>query len=65
VLVPVAAVFALNAGFAWDARIEAPGTSPLSPLTPTRCRVDRVPAGAAVATLAGGSPVETRRAPQG
>ena len=63
-LVPVAAVFALNAGFAWDARIEAARNVTFSPLDADAVSwVDRaVPAGAAVATLAGGVPVETRDA---
>jgi len=64
VLVPVAAVFALNAGFAWDARIEVARNVTFSPMDAGAVAwVDRaVPAGAAVATLAGGVPVETRDA---
>ena len=64
VLVPVAAVFAANAGFAWDARTEAARNVTFSPFDAAAVAwVDRaVPAGSEVATLAGGVPVETRDA---
>ena len=64
VLVPVAAVFAANAGFAWDARIEAARNVTFAPFdAATVAWVDRVvPPGSEVATLAGGVPVETRDA---
>ncbi len=64
VLVPVAAVFALDAGFAWDARIEAAENITFAPLNAaTASWVDRaVPEGAEVATLVGKVPVETRDA---
>ncbi len=64
VLVPVAVVFALDAGFVWDARIEAARNLTFSPLDADAASwVDRaVPDGATVATLAGGVPVETRDA---
>jgi hypothetical protein len=64
VLVPVAAVFALNAGFAWDSRIDAARNTTFAPMNAdTVAWVDRaVPGRARVATLAGGVPVETRDA---
>lgn len=64
VLVPVAVVFALDAGFAWDARIEAAENITFAPLNAaTASWVDRaVPEGAEVATLVGKVPVETRDA---
>jgi hypothetical protein len=64
VLVPVAAVFLLNAGFAWDSRIDAARNATFAPLdADTVSWVDSaVPARARVATLAGGVPVETRDA---
>ena len=64
VLVPVAVAFGLNAGFAWNARIDAAHNQTFAPMNPaTTAWVDRaVPAGVSVATLAGGVPVETRDA---
>ncbi len=64
VLVPVAVAFGLNAGFAWNARIDAARNRTFAPMNPARTAwVDRaVPAGVTVATLAGGVPVETRDA---
>jgi hypothetical protein len=64
VLVPVALVFVLDAGFAWDARIDAARNVTFSPLdAATVAWVDRaVPDGARVATLAGAVPVSTRDA---
>ncbi len=64
VLVPLAAVFALDAGFAWDARIEAARNVTFASMdAATVSWVDRaVPGGARVATLAGAVPVETRDA---
>lgn len=64
VLVPVAAVFAANAGFAWDARIEVARNVTFAPFDAAAVSwVDRfVPAGTEVATLSGGVPVETRDA---
>ena len=64
VLVPVAVAFGLNAGFAWNARIDAARNETFAPMNAaTTAWVDRaVPAGVTVATLAGGVPVETRDA---
>ena len=64
VLVPVAAVFALNGAFAWDARIDAARNTTFAPMdAATTAWVDRaVPDGQRVAMLAGGVPVETRDA---
>lgn len=64
VLVPVAVAFGLNAGFAWNARIDAARNRTFAPMNPARTAwVDRaVPAGVTVATLAGGVPVEARDA---
>jgi hypothetical protein len=64
VLVPVAAVFLLNAGFAWDSRIDAARNATFAPLdADTVSWVDgAVPPRARVAMLAGGVPVETRDA---
>ena len=64
VLVPVAVVFAVDAGFAWDARIEAARNVTFAPMNAaTVSWVDRaVPDGAEVATVVGAVPVETRDA---
>jgi hypothetical protein len=64
VLVPLAAVFALNGVFAWDARIDAARNTSFAPMdAATTAWVDRaVPEGQTVATLAGGVPLETRDA---
>ena len=64
VLVPVAVVFAVDAGFAWDARIDAAKNVTFAPMnSATVSWVDRaVPDGAEVATLVGAVPVETRDA---
>ena len=64
VLVPVAAVFALNAGFAWHSRIDAARNTTFAPMNAgTVSWVDgAVPSGAKVATLAGGVAVATRDA---
>ena len=64
VLVPVAVVFALDAGLAWDLRIEAARNVTFAPMdASTVSWVDRaVPDGARVATLTRGVPVETRDA---
>jgi hypothetical protein len=64
VFVPVGAVFALNAGFAWDSRIDAARNTTFAPMNAdTVSWVDRaVPPRTKVATLAGGVPVETRDA---
>jgi hypothetical protein len=64
VLVPVAVVFAADAGFAWDARIDAAKNVTFAPLTAAAVSwVDRaVPDGGEVATLVGPVPVETRDA---
>ena len=64
VLVPLAVAFGLNAGFAWNARIDAARNETFAPMNAaTTAWVDRaVPAGVIVATLAGGVPVETRDA---
>jgi hypothetical protein len=64
VLVPVAVVFAVDAGFAWDSRIEAARNVTFARMdAATTSWVDRVvPDGARVATLAGGVSVETRDA---
>jgi hypothetical protein len=64
VLVPVAVAFGLNAGFAWNTRIDAARNQTFAPMNAgTTAWVDRaVPAGVTVATLAGGVPIETRDA---
>ena len=64
VLVPVAAVFALDGALAWDARIDVARNTTFAPMNAaTTAWVDRaVPDGQTVATLAGGVPVETRDA---
>ena len=64
VLVPVAVVFALDAGLAWDLRIEAARNVTFAPMNAaTVSWVDRaVPDGASVAMLTRGVPVETRDA---
>ena len=64
VLVPVAAVFALDAGLAWDLRIEAARNVTFASMSPARVSWvdDAVPGGAEVAMLAGAVPVETRDA---
>ena len=62
VLVPVAVVFALDAGFAWDSRIEAGRNVTFARMdADATAWVDRVvPDGARVATLSGG--VQSRHA---
>jgi len=64
VLVPVAAVFVLNAGFAWSSRIDAARNTTFAPFDAATVSWvdDAVPSGAEVATLAGGVSVETRDA---
>jgi hypothetical protein len=64
VLVPVAVVFALDAGFAWDSRIEAGRNVTFARMdADATAWVDRVvPDGARVAALSGGVPVDTRDA---
>jgi hypothetical protein len=64
VLVPIAVVFALGAGIAWDTRIEAARNDTFAPMDAgTTAWVDgAVPDGAEVATLAGGVPIATRDA---
>lgn len=63
-LVPLAAVFGLNAAFAWDQRIDAARNLTFASLDDASVAwVDRaVPEGAEVSTLAGGVSVETRDA---
>lgn len=64
VLVPVALVFALDAGFAWDGRIDAGRNTTFAPFdAPTVAWVDRaVPAGGEAATVSSGGTIETRDA---
>ncbi|HEX3290313.1 MAG TPA: hypothetical protein VHR46_02890 [Gaiella sp.] len=64
VLVPVAVVFASNAGFAWHARVEAGRNVTFAPMdAETTSWVDRaVPDGSEVATLTRDVPVDTRDA---
>jgi hypothetical protein len=64
VLVPVAVVFALDAAFAWDSRIDSAQNVTFAPMNAaTTSWVDRaLPDGARAATLAGGVSVETRDA---
>ena len=64
VLVPVAAVFALDAGLAWDLRIEAARNVTFTSMSPARVSWvdDAVPGGVEVAMLSGAVPVETRDA---
>ena len=64
VLVPLAAVFALNAAFAWDYRIDAARNVTFSPFDASTVAWvdDAVPEGAEAGTLAGGVSVETRDA---
>ncbi len=63
-LVPVAVVFALNAAFGWDYRIDAARNATFSPFdaTATAWVDENVPAGEEAAVLAGGGSVETRDA---
>jgi hypothetical protein len=64
VLVPVALAFALNAGFAWDYRIDAARNATFAPFdaAATAWVDERVPAGEEAAVLAGGVSLETRDA---
>ena len=64
VLVPIAAVFAVDGGLAWHLRVEAARNVTFAPMNASTVSwVDRaVPDGAKVVTLAGGVPVETRDA---
>ena len=64
VLVPVAVVFGLNAGFGWEYRLDAARNVTFAPFDAQSVAwVDEaVPAGEEAATLAGGVPVETRDA---
>lgn len=64
VLVPVAVVFGLNAGFGWEYRIDAARNVTFAPFDAraTAWVDEAVPAGDEVATLAGGVSVETRDA---
>ena len=64
VLVPLTVVFALNAAFAWDSRIDAARDRTFASMDAADVQwVDRaVPDGAEVGTLAGGVSIETRDA---
>ena len=64
VLCPTAIVFVLNAGLAWDYRLDAGRNTTFEPLAASATAwVDgAVPGGTQVATLAGGVPVGTRDA---
>ncbi len=63
-LVPVAAVFALDAGLAWTCASRRPWNVTFTSMKSARVSWvdDAVPGGAEVATLAGAVPVETRDA---